>query len=88
IRRYNKKHRVKMTPKWHFFLGIAFAALVWLLFSELPFVYLVLAFFGAFFIDFDHYLNYVFNKRSFSLKKALNHFHRISEKEISEPFRP
>lgn len=76
-----------MTPKWHFLLGILFASAFWLVFPQTDWLYIALIFLASFLIDFDHYMNFVLEKNSFSLKKASEHFHKIKEKEEKEPFR-
>lgn len=58
-----------MLPKWHILFGFLFAILVANIFKIEPFNSLLL-FLSSFLIDFDHYLYYVYKKRSFNLKKA------------------
>jgi len=62
-----------MLPKWHFLLGILFTTLVCIVFSETNLIYLFLIFFGAFFIDFDHYMVAVWKTGKLGLFKAFEY---------------
>ncbi|MEK6973756.1 MAG: hypothetical protein AABW41_00720 [Nanoarchaeota archaeon] len=60
-----------MLPKQHFVYGIVLSLIAMPLFGFINSIYI---FFGAFFIDFDHYLQYVIKKKETSLKKAIAYF--------------
>jgi len=71
-----------MLPKWHILLGALFTILVANIFKIGP-LNSLLIFLSSFLIDFDHYLYYVYKKRSFSLKKAY-FFLKKRDKELSQ----
>jgi hypothetical protein len=58
-----------MLPKKHIILGLIFSLLVYFIFHVTLFQ-VSLIFFASVFIDLDHYIFYVFRKKSFDLKKA------------------
>lgn len=55
-----------MIPLVHFFASLVFSAVLFPFFGWFS----VLFFVGSFFVDVDHYLDYVFSFRDFSLKRA------------------
>lgn len=64
-----------MLPKTHIILGLIFSALVYIIF-HITFFQAFLIFFASVFIDFDHYVWYVYKKKDFNLKNALKWFKR------------
>jgi len=58
-----------MLPKTHFFVGLVFVIVLFILKLVTPFQALIILS-AAFFIDVDHWLNYVWNKKDLSLKRA------------------
>lgn len=71
-----------MFPKYHIIIN--FLVALPLLFIINP-IYVLIFFFASFLIDFDHYLYYVLEKNSFSLKKAYNWFliNKVRRKKMS-----
>jgi hypothetical protein len=63
-----------MLPKYHFYLGLLFSLLAWLLFPSIGFIGFSLIYLSSFFLDFDHYLYYVYQKHDLSLKNAYSWF--------------
>ena len=77
-----------MLPKYHIFLGFFFIIFLYFLFPQISLIGLLIIFFSSFLIDVDHYLEYVFRKKDFSLihaynfhKKRLNKFLCLSKKQ-------
>ena len=62
-----------MLPKAHVFFGFLFAYITYW-FTLITIFQASLIFLASVFIDFDHYLYYVFVKKRFSLKSAYNWF--------------
>jgi len=60
-----------MLPKWHFIAAAVFSAILSFFWSWWQ---ILLFFTAAFFIDVDHYLYFVWKKKSWSLKKAYIYF--------------
>ena len=58
-----------MLPKWHILFGAIFSMLVYFIFN-INLFQVSLIFLASIFIDFDHYLFYVFRKKDFNLKRA------------------
>ncbi|MFH1425584.1 MAG: hypothetical protein ABIG28_02525 [archaeon] len=73
-----------MYPRWHFILGIVFAALIWIVAPGTNPLYLFLVFFGAFFIDFDHYLSSVIKTKKYGLKNSLEYHKKYMHNEAKE----
>ena len=59
-----------MIPKYHFILALPFS----LVLSLIDIYYTIFFMFGAYLIDIDHYLVYIFTFKEFSIKKAINFF--------------
>ncbi|MEM0465160.1 MAG: hypothetical protein QXW97_00485 [Candidatus Pacearchaeota archaeon] len=58
-----------MLPRYHIITGIIFSIIIYFLFS-INILQAFLIFFGAVFIDVDHYLWFIVKKKNFNLKKA------------------
>ena len=58
-----------MLPKWHILFGAIFSMLVYFIFN-INLFQVSLIFLASIFIDFDHYLFYVFRKKDFNLKRV------------------
>lgn len=58
-----------MLPKKHFIYGLIFSLVLFLIFP-ITLLEAGLIFLASFFLDFDHYLYFVFRNRTLSLKKA------------------
>jgi len=69
-----------MPPKYHFILSF-FAAFI-MLFFGVNFLFCLLFFLSSFFIDFDHYLHYIFKKKSFNLSNAYHYHKNYLAKEL------
>ena len=67
-----------MLPKYHFLFGFVFALILYLVFHP-NFFSLAIIFLSSILIDVDHYLYYIFNKKSLSLRKTYKFF---TESEI------
>jgi len=59
-----------MLPKFHVFHGVILALVSWYLFPNITLVSAFLLFFGSVFIDFDHYIWYIFVKKDWNLNNA------------------
>lgn len=64
-----------MLPKWHFLTALILSAILWPLFNLNVFIIL----FSAVFIDFDHYLLYVYRKKDFSITRAYSFFKKLGD---------
>jgi len=67
-----------MLPKTHALLGLIFSLIIFFIFHITPF-YTSLIFFSSVFIDTDHYLWYVIQKKDFNLKKAFYFFKNLKK---------
>jgi len=63
-----------MLPKFHILIGLLFSIGCYTIFSFVSLIGAGLIFLSSVLIDFDHYIYYIFKKKSFSLKKAYNWF--------------
>ena len=74
-----------MLPKTHFLIGL-FSSIILLAFFPNEILSISLFFLASFLIDFDHYIYFIFTKKSFNLKKAYFWFKNKSKKikEIPE----
>ena len=59
-----------MLPKSHIIIGFVLTLIIFLIFPSLTIFGAIIIFLSSFLIDFDHYLYFVINKKSFNLKKA------------------
>lgn len=73
-----------MLPRWHILTGALFALVIWIFTPSISLIYLFLIFFGAVFIDFDHFVTAVMKTKNLSLKKAFKHFEDLREKELKK----
>lgn len=73
-----------MLPKTHIILGFLFSAALFMAF-DIDLIPASIIFLSSFLIDFDHYLYFVFKKKSFSLSKAYLFFkrHRVRWRNLS-----
>lgn len=65
---------------YHLFFGIIFIGILHFIFPQISFISLLIIFSSSILIDFDHYLDYVYRKKNFSLKKACEWFVKRKEK--------
>lgn len=73
-----------MLPRWHIIYGAIFTLIIWAIFPETNYIYLLATFLSSFLIDFDHYLtSLIQNKKFLTLKESLN-YHKIRGKEQEE----
>jgi len=70
-----------MLPRWHILFGVVFSALVWLIFPETAWHNIALIFFGAVFIDFDHYMCAVYKTGKLSLSDAFEYHKSMQRRE-------
>ena len=71
-----------MLPKWHALLGFLFSYIIYW-FTSITILEASLIFFAAVFIDFDHYMWYVFKKKDLKLKNAykyLKYHEKLTQK--------
>jgi hypothetical protein len=68
-----------MLPRWHILFGAIFSILAKLIFN-LGDLESFLIFFAAVFIDFDHYLSFVYHSGKFRLKDSFEYY-RLKEIE-------
>lgn len=73
-----------MFPRWHVILGTIFIFLFWLIAPATSWLNLLLIFFGAVFIDFDHYAVAVMRIKKFGLKDAFDYHKKQATKEERE----
>lgn len=66
-----------MYPKYHAIIGFLFCVLLFLIFPAINLLGLLLIFLSTLLIDVDHYIYFVFKKKSFNLKKAYTWFKEI-----------
>lgn len=78
-----------MYPKYHFLIGLLFSILLFLLFPNISLLGLLLILTSTVLIDVDHYIYFVYKKKSFNLKRAYVWFKEVkliflkkSEKEV------
>jgi len=64
----------------HFFLGVVFALILFFIFPQVGLIEFFLVIAASVFIDADHYFEYVYRKKAFSLKKAYKEGVRLSKK--------
>lgn len=77
-----------MDVKYHILLGVLFSVLLYFLFPELNLLSILIIFLSSFLIDVDHYLYYIYKKKSIGLygayqwyKKNTIKFHLFLSKE-------
>lgn len=73
-----------MLPKYHIVIGFITSILLFSIFNLTP-PQILLIFLSSFLIDIDHYLFFVFRKKSLSLKKAFKWFSDRRIKRIAMP---
>ncbi|MBU0959659.1 MAG: hypothetical protein KKB31_06960 [Nanoarchaeota archaeon] len=69
-----------MRPLKHIVLGLLLALVLLFVFPKVTFTEAFIVFLSSFLIEFDHYLEFVYRKKSFSLKKAYQ-WHVMLEKK-------
>lgn len=69
-----------MWPKWHILYGFLFTLLLWMIFPDISYFYIIITFLSSFLIDVDHYLYFVIKTKNFSFSKSLE-YHRLKEIE-------
>jgi len=62
-----------MLPKWHILLGFIFSVLIYYLFN-LSLLEASIVFLSSFLIDIDHYVWFIFKKKTFNLNKSYKWF--------------
>jgi hypothetical protein len=70
-----------MYPQKHFIFGLIFAIILFFIFPEIGIFNVSLIFLSSFLIDFDHYLEYAYRKKDFSLKRAYQ-WHVMMDKKF------
>lgn len=73
-----------MLPRWHILLGAIFTIIIWFFAPGLHYTYLILIFLSTFLIDFDHYLVFVYHKKSLSLSESFKYYDRLTAREKSD----
>jgi hypothetical protein len=74
-----------MLPSQHFVFGTIFASVVFFLYPSIGWADFVIIIFSTVLIDVDHYVGYVYKKKSFSLIKSYNWFSSYLNKIYSLP---
>ena len=69
-----------MLPRNHIILGFIIAVFLFILFPSFGLVSVALFWLSSFLVDFDHYLFFIYYKKSFNLKKAYFWFKEKSKK--------
>ena len=72
-----------MFPSKHLILGTIFSAILLFLFPQIGFIGFLLIILSTFFIDFDHYLLYVYKEKDLSLRNAYRWFVKGFKKRIA-----
>jgi len=76
-----------MYPKYHIIFGFIFSFILFLIFPKnIGLLGAGIIFLSSFLIDFDHYVYYLFKKKSFNLKKAFYYFSNARIRMIKLPF--
>ncbi len=76
-----------MYPKQHFLWGFVFSFILFILFPvKIGFIGALIIFLSSFLIDFDHYIYYIFNFTSFSIKKANKYFIDARKRLLKLPY--
>ena len=63
-----------MLPKTHLVIGAIFSLFLFILFPKVGLIEATLIFFSSSLLDIDHYIYYVYHKKSWNLKKAYKWF--------------
>ncbi len=71
-----------MLPKFHILFGFLASLIFYFFFPEIPLNLIVLFFISSFIFDVDHYIYFIFTKRSFNFFKAYKYF-RYDLREIA-----
>ena len=61
-----------MLVKYHIIIGLIISGLIWFIFPNIGWFYVLVIFLSSFLIDFDHYLWYAFKKKDWNLINAYN----------------
>ncbi len=69
-----------MLPRWHVLFGVVFSLLLFYLF-DLSYLEAFLVFFASVFIDFDHYMIFVWHQKKIRLKEAFKFYDELIEWE-------
>lgn len=69
-----------MLPKKHFIFGLVASIVFYFLIPSLSLLEIIIFFFSSVLIDFDHYLYFLYKKKSFNLKKAYFYFRKEGSK--------
>jgi len=72
-----------MLVKYHILVGVIFCGILFFLFPKINLIGLFLIFLSSIFIDVDHYTYYVYKKKDFSLKRAVNFFYSKMQKFLN-----
>lgn len=73
-----------MLPKTHVLYGAIFALLFWFAYPETNWLFVAAVFFGAIFIDFDHYATVFYKTGKISVASAYKYCINERKKEIAE----
>lgn len=71
-----------MLPKFHILIGFILSILLHLFFPHIPILHLLIFFLSSFLFDVDHYIYFIFTKKSFNLFKSYKYF-RYDLREIA-----
>jgi len=79
-----------MLPSDHMLYGGIISFIIYFIFPEIGFINLLILLFSTFLLDIDHYFQYVYSKREWSISKAMVHSMDVGNiakknKKIKEP---
>jgi len=73
-----------MLPRYHIIIGLILASIFYFIFNT-PLILSLVLFFSSFLVDVDHYIYYIFFKKSLNLIKAYNFFRESEKKWFKMP---
>jgi len=74
-----------MLPKYHFFIGVIFAVVLYFLFPHIGIINILIIFISNIFIDADHGLYYVLKEKNLNPFKCYNWYKFNRKKTLSLP---
>ena len=76
-----------MLPSKHFIFGLMFVGFLYFIFPKITFIGFLIILSSTVLIDVDHYIYYIYKKKSFNLKNAYKWFIQIEKKLLSLPWK-
>ena len=69
-----------MIPRYHIILGAIFSLIIWGIFPEINWFFILLIFLSSFLVDFDHYILAVMKTGKIGLIDAFGYYRKLKEK--------